>query len=157
MTENTRPNEPVDRASERAGRSGQSRLGTAKGANVLVVDDDPISRSIVRDQLCARGFQVDACGGARAALDLIRRRPYDLLIVDIFLPHRDGRSLHTSVLALNPELARRTIFISHWEPAGPIAEYIGEHGLFLKKPFSAEDLMNGISLATGGLAGEATP
>jgi DNA-binding response OmpR family regulator len=157
MTENTRADEPRYRAGNHPERSSQNGLGSAKSTNVLVVDDDPISRSIVRDQLSARGFQVDACGGARAALDLIRRRPYDLLIVDIFLPHRDGRSLHTSVLALNPELARRTIFISHWEPAGPIAEYIGENGLFLKKPFSAEDLMNGIALATRGIAGDIAP
>ena len=120
------------------------------GQSVLVVDDDPISRSIVRDQLGARGFEVEACGSPLTALDMIRHQHYDLLILDIFLPHRDGRSLHTSVLTVNPELARRTIFISHWEPAGTMAEYIGEHGLFLKKPFSAEDLMRGIQMVTGG-------
>ena len=92
---------------------------------------------------------VDACENAQAALEKIRHHPYDLLILDIFLPHRDGRALHASVLSVNPDLARRTIFISHWEPAGTIAEYVGEHGLFLKKPFSAEDLLRGIHLATG--------
>jgi CheY-like chemotaxis protein len=120
------------------------------GRAVLVVDDDPISRNIVREQLAGCGYEVEVCGSPLTALDMIRHQRYDLLILDIFLPHRDGRSLHTSVLSLNPSLARRTIFISHWEPAGTMAEYIGEHGLFLKKPFSAEDLMRGIRLATGG-------
>lgn len=135
----------------------QNELGTpgepsgrsaTQGIAILVVDDDPIARSIVRDQLGARGFQVDTCGSARDALNLIRHRRYDLMIVDIFLPHRDGRSLHTSVQTANPALARRTIFMSHWEPAGAIAEYIGANGLFIKKPFSADDLIDGIRLAT---------
>lgn len=123
---------------------------------VLVVDDDPISRNIVRDLLGSRGFEVDACENAQVALERIRRNAYDLLILDIFLPHRDGRALHASVLSVNPDLARKTIFISHWEPAGAIAQYVGEHGLFLKKPFSAEELLRGIQLATGVTRGNVT-
>jgi CheY-like chemotaxis protein len=116
-------------------------------ARALLVDDDPISRNIVRDQLGARGYAVDSCGDARSALDLVRHHAYDLLVLDVFLPHRDGRSLHTSVMTVSPSLARRTIFMSHWEPAGALAEYIGIHGIFLKKPFSAEDLSRGIQRA----------
>jgi len=146
---------PDSTRSERA-QSGSRASGRAtEGAvRVLVVDDDPISRNIVRDLLGSRGFEVDACENAQVALDRIRHHPYDLLILDIFLPHRDGRALHASVLSVNPGLANRTIFISHWEPAGAIAEYVGEHGLFLKKPFSAEELMKGIQLATGTPAGD---
>lgn len=124
---------------------------------VLVVDDDPISRNIVRDILVARSFEVDACENAHAALDKIRHAPYDLLLLDIFMPHRDGRALHASVLSVNPGLARRTIFISHWEPAGAIADYVGENGLFLKKPFSAEDLMRAIRMAIGETAAAPVP
>lgn len=116
---------------------------------ILVVDDDPISRNIVRDFLGSRGLEVDAAENAQAAIEKIRHNHYELLILDIFLPHRDGRSLHLSVASMDAELARRTIFISHWEPAGAIADYVGENGLFLKKPFSAEDLLRGIHLATG--------
>ena len=140
------------------GRQDSSDGGTSAamgGTRVLVVDDDPISRNIVRDLLGARGFEVEACENAQVALDKIRHAPFDLLILDIFMPHRDGRSLHASVLSVNPALARRTIFISHWEPAGAIAEYVGENGLFLKKPFSADDLMRGIRMAIGTQAGGA--
>ena len=116
---------------------------------ILVVDDDPISRNIVREFLGSRGFEVDAAENAQSAIDRIRHNRYELLILDIFLPHRDGRSLRLSVTTMDPDLARKTIFISHWEPAGAIADYVGENGLFLKKPFSADDLMRGIHLATG--------
>jgi len=116
---------------------------------ILVVDDDPISRNIVREFLGSRGFEVDAAENAQTDVDRIRHNRYELLILDIFLPHRDGRSLHLSVTSMDPELARKTIFISHWEPAGAIADYVGENGLFLKKPFSADDLLRGIQLATG--------
>lgn len=130
--------------------------GSGAGRRILVVDDDPISRNIVRDQLCARGFDVQACGSPLTALDLVRHHRYEILIVDIFLPHRDGRSLHTSVQTVDPSLARRTIFMSHWEPAGPMADYISANGLFLKKPFSADDLIRGIQFSCGDSASSAT-
>ena len=133
---------------EEAGGANPNRT-TRYEMKVLVVDDDPISRNIVRDILGSRGFQVDGCESAQSALERIRRLRYDLLILDIFLPHRDGRSLHRTVLTVDSELAHRTIFISHWEPAGAIADYVGENGLFLKKPFTAEDLLRAIQLATG--------
>ena len=126
---------------------GRHSRGPGEGARALIVDDDPISRNIVRDQLGARGYSVDSCGDARSALHLVRHHDYDLLLLDVFLPHRDGRSLHTSVMTVSPTLARRTIFMSHWEPAGALAEYIGTHGVFLKKPFSSEDLFRGIQRA----------
>ena len=138
--------------SDEAARERMSAAG--RGTRVLVVDDDPISRNIVRDLLGARGFEVDACENAQVALDKIRHSRFDLLILDIFMPHRDGRALHASVLSVNPGLAHRTIFISNWEPAGAIAEYVGENGLFLKKPFTADDLMRAIRLATGLLVGD---
>ena len=131
-----------------AGNSARrGAAGPGEGIRILVVDDDPISRNIVRDQLGARGYIVESCGDARSALSMVRHQEYDLLLLDIFLPHRDGRSLHTSVMAVSPALARRTIFMSHWEPAGVLAEYIGSHGVFLKKPFSVEGLLRGIQLA----------
>lgn len=126
------------------------------GKRVLVVDDDPISRNIVRDLLFSRGFDVDGVENAQPALEKVRRHHYELLILDIFLPGLDGRILHGSIEKIAPELASRTIFISHWVPTGAIGDYIGKHGLFLKKPFTADELLHAIEVTVGAKTGPAT-
>ena len=123
------------------------------GKRVLVIDDDPISRSIVRDLLACRGFEVDGAESAPSALENVRRHHYDLLILDIFLPGLDGRILHGSIEKIARELAGRTIFISHWDPMGAIGEYVERHGLFLKKPFSGEQLLHAIDAVLGAVSG----
>jgi CheY-like chemotaxis protein len=127
----------------------------APSRRVLVVDDDPISRNIVRDLLASRGFEVDGSEDPRAALERVRRHRYDLLILDIFLPGMDGRVLHGSIEKINPALAAHTVFISHWMISGAIGDYVREHGVFLKKPFTADELMHAIELVA--LAGSGAP
>jgi len=134
-------------------RIGEGTGATAQrlneGKRVLVVDDDPISRNIVRDLLLSRAFEVDGAENGHAALEKVRRHRYDLLILDIFLPGLDGRVLHGSIEKIDPTLAGRTVFISHWTPTGAIAEYIDKHGIFIRKPFTAEDLLRGLVVTIG--------
>jgi DNA-binding NtrC family response regulator len=103
----------------------------------------------VRDLLSSRGFEVDGADGAQTTLEKVRRHHYELLILDIFLPGLDGRIVHGSVEKIAPELAVRTIFISHWAPTGAIAEFVAKRGIFLKKPFTAEELLKAIEATIG--------
>lgn len=62
-------------------------------ARVLVVDDDPALRELLRDYLGASGFQVDeASGGEQMRLRLAGGVP-DIVVLDIMLPGEDGLSL----------------------------------------------------------------
>ena len=59
-------------------------------ARVLVVDDEPQIRAILRAYLSAEGFQVqDAATGAQA-LRVLTSEPPDLVLLDIGLPDLDG-------------------------------------------------------------------
>jgi CheY-like chemotaxis protein len=58
--------------------------------HVLVVDDDPLQRAIVRRALDAQGWTVDEAGAAEAALDLARKTRYDAIVLDFVLPDADG-------------------------------------------------------------------
>jgi DNA-binding response OmpR family regulator len=65
---------------------------TQKGfQRILVVDDDPAVRRLVRDKLEREGFQVDTAASGQEALAAIERRglPH-LAIVDISMPGMDG-------------------------------------------------------------------
>lgn len=57
---------------------------------VLVVDDDPQIRRVMRTTLEAKGYDVDEAGSGEQALELIRTEKYDLIILDINLPGKSG-------------------------------------------------------------------
>ena len=59
-------------------------------ASVLVVDDNEISRDLAVQLLLDAGVSVDSAGTGTRALELIRTKPYDLILMDIRMPLMDG-------------------------------------------------------------------
>jgi two-component system KDP operon response regulator KdpE len=57
---------------------------------VLIVDDDPQIRRVMRTTLEARGNEVDEAGSGEQALERARTEKYDLIILDINLPGKSG-------------------------------------------------------------------
>ncbi|MBX5465642.1 MAG: response regulator transcription factor [Clostridia bacterium] len=61
--------------------------------HILVVDDEPAIRQVVRDRLSQEGYRVSAAASAEEALALLERETPDLAIVDLMLPGLDGFTL----------------------------------------------------------------
>jgi DNA-binding NtrC family response regulator len=57
---------------------------------VLVVDDDATARRALARALLARGLSVDTAESAAAALDLVRARPVDVVLLDHDMPEGPG-------------------------------------------------------------------
>ena len=57
---------------------------------ILVVDDDPLVSQTVRLWLRQQGFDVVTADGATAGLAALNRGDFDLMIIDIFMPHMHG-------------------------------------------------------------------
>jgi two-component system, OmpR family, KDP operon response regulator KdpE len=57
---------------------------------VLVVDDDPQIRRVMRTTLDAKGYEVDEAASGEQALELARAEKYDLVVLDINLPGKSG-------------------------------------------------------------------
>jgi len=117
-------------------------IPSAPGCRALVVDDEPHLVELVKECLQEEGFEVDGAPTATQALDMIRRGNYDIMLLDIMLPDMDGIMAHDRIRAIDPELARRTIFISGWAKAPEIREYLTSIGRFLPKPFTIEELIS---------------
>ncbi|HZN56118.1 MAG TPA: response regulator transcription factor [Candidatus Polarisedimenticolaceae bacterium] len=62
---------------------------TAQGT-ILVVDDDPQIREVVRFAVGREGFRVSEAGNGRDAIAAFEREPADLIILDILMPEMDG-------------------------------------------------------------------
>ena len=70
-------------------RSGPG--GTPKdGPSVLVVDDDPGVRQVVRLSLELEGYIVKEAGGAEEGLEAVEDEAPDLILLDVMMPHVDG-------------------------------------------------------------------
>ena len=58
--------------------------------NVLVVDDDPSIRALIRLYLEGAGYAVVEAGDGRRGMRTLLAAPVDLVILDIFMPEMDG-------------------------------------------------------------------
>ena len=59
-------------------------------ARILVIDDDPKIRSVVRRGLVYEGFRVTDAGSGEEGLDKARDQTPDLVVLDVMLPGIDG-------------------------------------------------------------------
>ncbi len=57
---------------------------------VLVVDDEMLIRSVIKEYLLLDGYEVDEASNGREALDMVKSNDYSLIIMDIMMPHVDG-------------------------------------------------------------------
>ena len=71
----------------------------AKGATVLVVDDEPPIRRLLRTSLGAQGYNVIEAGSGRDALALVDHDKPDLVILDLGLPDLNGIEVIRAVRA----------------------------------------------------------
>ncbi|NTX36993.1 response regulator transcription factor [Myxococcus sp. CA033] len=62
----------------------------AERPTILVVDDDPHLRDIVRFALEQGGFRVEEAADGRAAVAQVQRAPPALIVLDIMMPEMDG-------------------------------------------------------------------
>ncbi|MFQ5793404.1 MAG: sigma-54-dependent transcriptional regulator, partial [Acidobacteriota bacterium] len=58
--------------------------------SVLLVDDDPAFRKILSQELVSMGFELDSAGDGRKALAQLKRRDFDVVLLDIKMPEMDG-------------------------------------------------------------------
>ncbi|MEN9325346.1 MAG: hypothetical protein RL414_1100 [Actinomycetota bacterium] len=68
-------------------------LGVPSGAKILVVDDEAGIRNLIKDALSLSGYEVTSAADGLEALALLRKSMWNLILLDINLPHIDGFTL----------------------------------------------------------------
>ncbi|MER2559266.1 MAG: ATP-binding protein [Myxococcaceae bacterium] len=111
------------------------------GERVLLVDDDEQVRRSVERVLVRAGYHVQAVSSAEAALELLDKERFDLLLTDIMLPGRDGIQLADEAQQRFPPL--RVCFMTGYA-RGRVAVGTTPH---VTKPFTATDLLARINQA----------
>jgi two-component system sensor histidine kinase VicK len=127
-------------AAEGADGTDGAEQGTGHGPLILVVDDEPDIRALLRDQLELEGFRVLEAGRALEAVEIARERQPDLITMDLMLPDLDG----FEAIRLLRENARTretpVVILSAMELGDDDTRALGPT-VHLAKPFSRADLL----------------
>jgi CheY-like chemotaxis protein len=105
-------------------RTQKPRVTEARPRQVFLIDDDPVFSRTVRRAL--KPHVVRTAGAASEAEVQLLDAQYnpDLILCDVFLPGRNGDTLHSRIAAQRPELAHRFVFVTGGALGRAEAEYL---------------------------------
>ncbi|MCG7588510.1 sigma-54 dependent transcriptional regulator [Photobacterium sp. OFAV2-7] len=122
----------------------ESAASSWSAVSVLVVDDEPGMRAILKKALSKKFAQVDTAGSIEEAEELRKRCHFDLLIVDINLPGRSGIEWHE---AFDPSTRRSdVIFMTGYADLETAIQALRAGASdFILKPFNLDQMMQSVN------------
>ena len=112
---------------------------TAAPLKVLVIDDEPPIRKLLRMGLTTQGYQILEAPNGKTALDLLRQQP-DLIILDLGLPDIPGHDLLGMIRARN-ERVPIVVLSSRGDEAGKVQALDFGADDYVTKPFGMDELL----------------
>jgi CheY-like chemotaxis protein len=127
----------------------------SRGATVLVVDDEPTLRSVIRRSLVREGFSVLLAEDGERALELANRHAgaIALLITDVVMPGMSGPELARRLRQQRPELGVLLISGYTFEESMPLPES-ARAMLYLSKPFDTKALCEKVQTLLEAVSGD---
>jgi CheY-like chemotaxis protein len=125
------------------GRRDRLPADALEGLHVLVVDDDPEARELIRTVLEYSGALVTVVATARDALRNLQRVTPDVLVSDIAMPHENGYWLIREARALTAVQGRRLPAVAvtaHGDAHGPERTLAAGFDAHLRKPIDPWEL-----------------
>ena len=108
-------------------------------AKVLVIDDEPPIRKLLRMGLSAQGYQIFEAPNGRTALKLLEEKP-DLIILDLGLPDMQGLELLRTIRARNEDVPI-VVLSSRSDEAGKVQALDLGADDYVTKPFGMDELL----------------
>lgn len=110
---------------------------------VMIVEDEPAIRGLLSMTLEQEDYRVETAADGREALEKVRYRPPDAMLVDLVMPVMDGWSLIDTLDADGGVGEIPVVALS----ATDRYVGVGEHGVyaFLSKPFDVDTLLTVLS------------
>jgi signal transduction histidine kinase/CheY-like chemotaxis protein len=113
---------------------------------ILLAEDNQTNRRIVSNMLAKSGHRVVVVGDGRAAADIASRDEFDLVFMDLQMPHLDGFQATKAIRALRGAAGRVPIIALTANTLGGVAERCFEAGMngYLSKPVRRNEIAKAI-------------
>jgi CheY-like chemotaxis protein/anti-sigma regulatory factor (Ser/Thr protein kinase) len=113
---------------------------------ILVVDDDRTTRHLIALQLRGAGHRVAQAGDGKKALERARREPFDVVVLDVWMPGMDGLELLEKLRELKP--APRVVMMTADDASETLLRAIQRHAYrYLSKPVEPAQLVEVVRAA----------
>lgn len=110
-----------------------------KNNRLLLVEDEPFLAKVISDSLEQKGYAVTHAPDGKKGYNLFQNGLFDLLILDVMLPHTDGFTLAKQVRQRNAHVP--ILFLTAKTTTADVMQgYQSGGNDYLKKPFSLEEL-----------------
>jgi CheY-like chemotaxis protein len=121
-------------------------------ARVLVIDDDEMSRTLLKRMLDAEGHQVEEALDGAEGLRLFGERPPDLVLTDINMPGLDGLDVIEAIHFQHAQVPIIAISGGGAIPKDELLETAAALGAVevIMKPFEFSQLVGAVKRALGG-------
>ncbi|MDH5612551.1 MAG: EAL domain-containing protein [Gammaproteobacteria bacterium] len=108
--------------------------------NILIVDDDHTLLSSLKELLAINGYETDTAIGGEEAICCINKKEYDLILLDLHMPHVNGYDVMQHIKSINQTPA---VVIVSGETSFESARKACSVGAydFLSKPYKTEELL----------------
>jgi two-component system KDP operon response regulator KdpE len=113
---------------------------SAAPLRVLVIDDEPPIRKLLRLGLTAHGYQTIEASSGKMALELLGREPPDLIVLDLGLPDMQGHELLRTMRARNDRVPI-VVLSSRDDEAGKVQALDSGADDYVTKPFGMDELL----------------
>jgi two-component system, OmpR family, KDP operon response regulator KdpE len=113
---------------------------SAAPLRVLVIDDEPPIRKLLRVGLTAHGYQTIEASSGKMALELLGREPPDLIVLDLGLPDMQGQELLRTMRARNDRVPI-VVLSSRDDEASKVQALDSGADDYVTKPFGMDELL----------------
>lgn len=111
-------------------------------ARILVVDDEPSIRMLIRTILQSEGHTITTAPNGREALEMVIENVPDLIVLDLMMPEMDGWHLLEELHIRGLRRHTRVVIVSgQYDPQGASEEKRANAHHFLPKPFDPSSLI----------------
>jgi two-component system KDP operon response regulator KdpE len=108
--------------------------------SVLIVDDDPALRKVMRILLAASGFQVEECGTGLEALRMVQLHAFDLVLLDVNMPGMGGVEVCRKIRELTPRTGILMVTVRN-ELEDKVLAFEAGADDYVNKPFPFQELL----------------
>jgi two-component system, OmpR family, KDP operon response regulator KdpE len=113
---------------------------SAAPLRILVIDDEPPIRKLLRVGLSAHGYQIVEASNGKMALDLLSEQAPDLVILDLGLPDMEGHELLQTMRARNDSVPI-VVLSSRDDETGKVQALDSGADDYVTKPFGMDELL----------------